>query len=135
MLKFDEKQHQYYITLLGMEAMSLGRPPKVIHVYSKRHLTRPHGAYGVLGDLVLLAILGEKRKAVIVGLKCKQPHGVPRYDSNNVVLINDDGSPMGTEFFAPIPFILKDKLKAMTHYKKPDYTKVLDVAANSRGFI
>ena len=118
-----------------MEAMSLGRPPKVIHVYSKRHLTRPHGAYGVLGDLVLLAILGEKRKAVIVGLKCKQPHGVPRYDSNNVVLINDDGSPMGTEFFAPIPFILKDKLKAMTHYKKPDYTKVLDVAANSRGFI
>ena len=48
---------------IGMEAMALGKYPMVIHVYSKRHQRGPHGAYGVLGDRVKVAILGELRQA------------------------------------------------------------------------
>merc|ERR1711993_166645 len=81
---------------IGMEAMSLGRPPKVIQVYTKRHLRGPNGPYGILGDKVKVAIMGEMRLGIIVGMKCKQPHGIPVYDTNNIVLISEDGSPLGT---------------------------------------
>ena len=37
---------------IGMEAMSIGRAPKVVQVYSPRHRSRPHGAYGALGMYV-----------------------------------------------------------------------------------
>ena len=84
------------IHLLSVYVMS-GRPPYVIQVYSKRHKSRPHGAYGKLGDIVKVAILGELKLGVIVGMKCKQPPGIPSYDTNNIVLINEDGSPMGTK--------------------------------------
>merc|ERR1712026_78693 len=69
---------------IGMEAMAMGKPPKVIHVYSKRHGARPHGAYGKLGDIVKVAILGEMKKAVVVGVKQKQLPGIPKFDTNNV---------------------------------------------------
>ena len=69
----------------------------MIQVYSKRHNSRPHGAYGKLGDIVKVAILGELKLGIIVGMKCKQPSGIPKFDTNNIVLINEDGSPMGTK--------------------------------------
>ena len=112
---------------LGMEAMAMGKPPKVIHVYSKRHAGRPHGAYGKLGDIVKVAILGEMKKAVVVGVKQKQLPGIPKFDTNNVVLINDDGSPLGTKCSIPVPHLLKEALKNKTHYKGPEYTKTLKI--------
>ena len=42
--------------------MAEGRPPKVIHVYSKLYAKRPHGAWGKVGDRVLMAIKGEKKQ-------------------------------------------------------------------------
>ena len=61
---------------IGMEAMQMGKPPKVVQVYSKRHHSRPHGAYGKLGDIVKVAIRGEMKKGIIVGMKAKQLHGI-----------------------------------------------------------
>ena len=110
---------------IGQEAMSLGRPPKVIQVYNKRHNSRVHGAYGKLGDIVKVAVMGELKKGIIVGMRCKQTHGVPRYDTNNVVLISEDGTPLGKNVTVPIPHELKDILKKKTHYKKPEYDKML----------
>jgi len=112
---------------LGMDAMAMGKPPKIIHVYSKRHAGRPHGAYGKLGDIVKVAILGEMKKAIVVGMKQKQLPGIPKFDTNNVVLINDDGTPLGTKCSIPVPHILKEVLKNKTHYKGPEYTKTLKI--------
>ena len=76
------------------------RYPRVIHVYHKRGV-------GMLGDVVLLAIGGTMKKAVIVGQKQPIGHLAPRMDSNNVILIGDDGTPEGTRITVPIPNYLR----------------------------
>ncbi|XP_056326306.1 39S ribosomal protein L14, mitochondrial [Danio aesculapii] len=89
------------------------RPPKVIHVYNKNGV-------GKVGDRVLLAIKGQKKKAIIVGHKMPGARMTPRFDSNNVVLIEENGNPTGTRIKAPIP----------THLRKleGEYSKLLAIA-------
>lgn len=91
------------------------RPPRVIHVYTKTGV-------GKVGDKVLLAIKGQKKKALIVGHKMPGDRMTPRFDSNNVVLIEDNGNPTGTRIKVPIP----------THPRKleGDYSKVLAIASS-----
>ena len=113
---------------IGREALAEGRPPKVIHVYSKKHALKHHGAYGKLGDRVLMTIKGEMKKGIIVGLRANQLHGVPRFDSNNVVFIDDTGSPIGNRINVPIPNCIKPILKRNSHPKKADYTKLFAIA-------
>ena len=113
---------------LGREAMAEGRPPRVIQVYSNVHSKKPHGAYGKLGDRVLMAIKGEMKKGIIVGLRKSQLHGIPRFDTNNVVLIEDSGSPTGNRVNAPIPNCIRPILKRSSHPKKADYTKLFSIA-------
>uniref|UniRef100_T1E539 Large ribosomal subunit protein uL14m n=1 Tax=Crotalus horridus TaxID=35024 RepID=T1E539_CROHD len=90
------------------------RPPKCIHVYTKNGV-------GKVGDQILLAIKGEKKKALIVGCKFPGPRMSPRFDSNNVVLIEDNGNPIGTRIKTPIPSLLR---------KKREFSKVLAIATN-----
>nr|CAG4646758.1 EOG090X0MX9 [Macrothrix elegans] len=106
---------------IGKEAMLEGRPPKCIHVYNKTRV-------GTIGDKVLVAIKGQKRRAVIVGVKQKQRAFVPRFDSNNIVLIEENGTPIGTRIHVPIPSILRKILKERSVAKKVDYTKILSIA-------
>ncbi|XP_028844177.1 large ribosomal subunit protein uL14m [Denticeps clupeoides] len=89
------------------------RPPKVIHVYNKKGV-------GKVGDRVLLAIKGQKKKALIVGHKMPGSRMTPRFDSNNVVLIEDNGNPTGTRIKVPLP----------THLRKMEgeYSKLLAIA-------
>jgi len=108
--------------------MAEGRPPKIIHVYSQKHYGRPHAAYGKLGDRVMVAIMGQKKKAVIVGLKQKQRPNVPRFDTNNLVLIEDNGNPVGTRVTAPLPSIIRPGLMRDSNPKKMDYSKLLAIA-------
>lgn len=91
------------------------RAPRVIHVYSKNSV-------GKVGDRVLLAIKGQKKKALIVGHKMPGSRMTPRFDSNNVVLIEDNGNPTGTRIKVPIP----------THLRRMegDYSKVLAIASS-----
>ena len=110
---------------IGQEAINMGRPPMVIQVYSKRHRARPHGSYGILGDIVKVAVMGELKKGIIVGSKVKQPHGIASFDTNNVVLIADDGTPLGKNVTVPVPVQLKNILNRKTHYKQPEYNKML----------
>ncbi len=42
---------------------------------------------GKLGDRVLLAVCGQKKKGIIVGMRQNQLHGIPKYDTNNVIFI------------------------------------------------
>ncbi|XP_072929673.1 large ribosomal subunit protein uL14m [Epargyreus clarus] len=106
---------------IGKRAMAEGKPPKVICVYNKQRV-------GYIGDRVMVAIKGQKKKGILVGLKQKQNVKVPKFDSNNVVLIDDNGTPLGTRIHVPIPTILRTILKERTHSKGADYTKLLGIA-------
>ncbi|KAL6255367.1 hypothetical protein P5V15_013705 [Pogonomyrmex californicus] len=107
---------------IGKLAMMEGKPPRCIHVYNKLGV-------GYIGDRVLVAIRGEKKKGILVGLKQKQAPKVPKFDSNNLVLIDDNGTPLGTRIHVPIPHILRTKLKEKTHSKGADYTKLIAIAS------
>ncbi|XP_070069601.1 large ribosomal subunit protein uL14m-like [Drosophila takahashii] len=102
---------------LSKKAMAEGRPPRCIHVYNKRGV-------GLIGDKVLVAIKGQMKKGILVGLKQNQKPKQPKFDSNNLVLIDDNGSPLGTRIHVPIPTILRTILKEKTLAKGADYTKV-----------
>lgn len=128
---------------IGKRAMAEGKPPKCIHVYNKKGI----GKIGMhrkkcvsidqlncvqtsfVGDKVLVAIKGEKKKGILVGLKQNQATKVPKFDSNNVVLIDDNGTPLGTRIHVPIPTILRTIMKEKTYSKGADYTKLLAIAS------
>jgi len=101
--------------------MAEGKPPKIIHVYNRECIGR-------IGDVVLVAIRGEMKKAIVVGVKKNQKTFVPRCDSNNIVLIEENGTPLGTRIHVPIPIILRKILKEKTISKGPDYSKLLALA-------
>lgn len=91
------------------------RAPRVIHVYTKNGI-------GKVGDKVLLAIKGQKKKALIVGHKMPGQPMNPRFDSNNVVLIEENGNPTGTRIRVPVPTQLRNL--------EGDYSKVLAIASS-----
>ncbi|XP_060987844.1 large ribosomal subunit protein uL14m-like [Dama dama] len=91
------------------------RPPRCIHVYSKNGV-------GEVGDRILLAIKGQKKKALIVGHRMPGPAVTPRFDSNNVVLIEDSGNPVGTRIKTPIRTSLRRR--------EGECSKVLAIARN-----
>ncbi|KAM9808409.1 large ribosomal subunit protein uL14m [Syngnathus typhle] len=92
------------------------RPPRVIHVYTKNGI-------GKVGDKVLLAIKGQKKAALIVGHRMPGQRMDPRFDSNNVVLIEENGNPTGTRIKVPIPTHLRKRMEG-------DYSKVLAIASS-----
>lgn len=107
---------------IGKRAMLEGKPPRTIHIYTKTGV-------GYIGDKVLMAVKGEKKKGIIVGCKQKQKPRVPKFDSNNVVLIDDNGTPLGNRIFVPIPTILRTLMKDRMYAKGADYTKILAIAS------
>jgi large subunit ribosomal protein L14 len=88
---------------LAQDGMAYRRMPKIIHVYNKTGV-------GTLGDKILLAIKGQKQKAIIVGCvnKVRKPN-IPSYETNNCVLIDNEGNPLGTRVTAPIPASLRSR--------------------------
>ncbi|XP_022197825.1 39S ribosomal protein L14, mitochondrial [Nilaparvata lugens] len=106
---------------IGKQAMLEGKPPRIIHIYNK-------SGVGYLGNKVLVAIKGEKKKGVIVGCKKHQIPRAPKFDSNNVVLIDDSGTPLGNRIHVPIPLMLRTMLKERSYKKGTDYTKLLAIA-------
>lgn len=75
-----------------------------------------------------MAIKGEKHKAIIVGVRKKQRSNIPSCDTNNLVLIDDVGTPLGTRIHTPIPLMLRTILKKKNIAKGVDYTKLLAIA-------
>lgn len=106
---------------IGKRSMAEGKPPRCIHVYNKKGV-------GMIGDKVLVAIKGEMKKGILVGLKQNQKPKIPKFDSNNLVLIDDNGSPLGTRIHVPIPVVLRTILKEKNTAKGADYTKLLAIA-------
>lgn len=98
---------------IGQEAIEAGKPARCIHVYNKT-------GRATTGDMILVAVRGQKRKALVVGARKPQNPMIPRFQSNNIVLINDDGTPIGTRITVPIPH----RLREMGN----DITKILAIA-------
>ncbi|VDK39087.1 unnamed protein product [Taenia asiatica] len=91
------------------------RKPMVIRVYNQKNR-------GVTGDKVLLAVNGQKKRGWIVGCRMPSRNGWPRFESNNVVLVDDEGNPLGSRILVPIPSKLRS-LQSTT-----DITKILSIA-------
>ena len=74
------------------------------------------------GDMIRVAVRGQAKKAIVVGCRQRQRHGVARFDTNNVVLLEDSGVPTATKIRVPIPYMVKSKGK---HIEKilPNVTK------------
>ena len=81
------------------------RKPRVIAVYKPG---KPGRQRAIIGDKVLVAIRGQKMKAIVVG--CRQMPGpfIPRFDTNNVVLLDDKGNPCGNRITGKILTIADD---------------------------
>uniref|UniRef100_A0A8R1UDJ6 Large ribosomal subunit protein uL14m n=1 Tax=Pristionchus pacificus TaxID=54126 RepID=A0A8R1UDJ6_PRIPA len=97
---------------LGKEAHSSGKLAYCIHVY-KQGFRAKHMPHATLGDKVLVAIRGEMKKAFVVGANTHvhlRKHGVPVTDTNNIVLLNEEGNPLGTRVTTAIPAQLKTKV-------------------------
>ncbi|XP_054153463.1 39S ribosomal protein L14, mitochondrial-like [Oppia nitens] len=93
---------------LGREAMTDGSKVKCIHVYTKKK-TGTNQPVGQLGDKVLVTIKGQMKRGYLVGLRAYQRPMVPKFDTNNVVLIEDNGNPLGTRVAVPVPNYLRSK--------------------------
>ena len=72
-----------------------------------------------------MAVQGQVRHAIVVGSKyhyTQMRHGIPSYDSNNVVLMDNKGNLEGTRILAPIPSALRVK------GNEPMFAKLLALA-------
>jgi large subunit ribosomal protein L14 len=86
---------------LAKDGMNYRRAPKIIHVYNKKRI-------GTIGDKILLAVKGQKQKAIIVGCKnYYRKDGKPNFDTNNCVLVDDQDTPFGSRITVPIPSSLR----------------------------
>ena len=63
---------------------------------------------GSVGDVILITVGAEFRRALFVGQTKYHQTFKPFYESNNVIIFNDDGSPAGTRINAPIPSWFRD---------------------------
>jgi len=69
--------------------------------------------------------MGKVKRGYIVGHKMHETvvrHGIPRTDSNNMVLIDEAGNPAGTRILAPIPSCIRKMNRS------PDFAKILAIA-------
>ncbi|XP_065904248.1 large ribosomal subunit protein uL14m-like isoform X2 [Dysidea avara] len=84
----------------------LGKPhrrrPTCIGLYRKKKVA-------TIGDTILLAVQGQKQKALVVGCRQSQKPNIPRFDANNVILIDNAGSPIGTRVKVPVPSFLRGR--------------------------
>lgn len=87
---------------LAKDGMTYKRAPKVIHVYNKTGIA-------TIGDRVLLAVKGQKQKAIVVGCKneLRKAKFGPNFDTNNCVLVDDQDTPLGKRITVPIPSLLR----------------------------
>jgi len=73
-----------------------------------------------------------KKKSILVGLKQQQILKIPKFDSNNLVLI-DNSTSLGT--ITQMPYIFWTKMKEQTHSKEADYTELITITDSCSVFI
>ena len=74
---------------------------------------------GKFGDVIKIAHRGKVHNALIVSNR-KPSKWLPRYDSSNVILLNDKLEPVGTRIIGPLPSAIRRK--------EGQYSKVIAIA-------
>lgn len=75
------------------------KPPYIIQCYNKK-------GFGWTGDRLLLAVSGEKIQALLIGTVYQGETMLPRFDSNNAVLIDKkEGNPLGSRILGNLKSI------------------------------
>jgi len=73
----------------------------IIQVYKRNGM-------GNVGDLCLITVGGHMKRALIVGQRTITGFNRLRSDTNNVIIVDDGGSPEGTRITVPIPAWLRN---------------------------
>ena len=76
------------------------KKPYLIGFYRKRKTAD-------IGDVIRVAIQGKTSKALVVATRKPKSQAIPRYDNNNIVLLDDNNAPLGTRIKGPIPAVLR----------------------------
>lgn len=76
------------------------RKPYLIGFYRKRRTAD-------IGDVIKVAVKGRPCKAIVVNTRKRKEDMIPRYDNNNIVLVDDSLAPLGTRIRGPMPTILR----------------------------
>ena len=90
------------------------KKPYLIGFYRKRKTAD-------IGDVIKVAVQGRPCKALVVATRKPKTQPIPRFDNNNIVLLDDNNAPLGTRIRGPIPAILRK------HRAK--YSKVIALAS------
>eukprot|EP00112_Aurelia_sp_Birch-Aquarium-sp1_P022372 Seg6288.2 transcript_id=Seg6288.2/GoldUCD/mRNA.D3Y31 product="39S ribosomal protein L14 mitochondrial" pseudo=true protein_id=Seg6288.2/GoldUCD/D3Y31 len=90
------------------------KKPYLIGFYRKRKTAD-------IGDVIKVAVQGRPCKALVVATRKPKVQPIPRFDNNNIVLLDDNNAPLGTRIRGPIPAILRK------HRAK--YSKVIALAS------
>eukprot|EP00794_Sanderia_malayensis_P015181 gene15181-16743_t len=78
------------------------KKPYLIGFYRKRKTAD-------IGDVIKVAVQGRPCKALVVATRKPKSQPIPRFDNNNIVLLDDNLAPLGTRIKGPIPAILRKK--------------------------
>ncbi|XP_066935632.1 large ribosomal subunit protein uL14m-like [Clytia hemisphaerica] len=76
------------------------RKPYLIGFYRKRRTAD-------VGDVIKVAVKGRPCKAIVVNTRKRKLDMEPRYDNNNIVLVDDNLSPLGGKINGPMPTKLR----------------------------
>ena len=89
------------------------RKPYLIGFYKKRRTAN-------VGDVIKVAVKGRPCKALVISTRKPKFDMTPRYDRNNIVLLDDNHAPLGTRIKGPVPAVLRKH--------KDEFSKVLALA-------
>ena len=76
------------------------RKPYLIGFYRKRRTAD-------VGDVIKVAVKGRPCKAIVVNTRKRKLDMEPRYDNNNIVLVDDNLNPLGGKINGPMPTCLR----------------------------
>ena len=105
----------------GRQSKAMNTPPKIIGILG-HHTRKGRFKYAQTGDKVTVAIRGQVKWGYIVGCKIVQRPMIPKFDSNNVILVEKNGTPMGKRVFAPVPSMLRKRADG-------EFSKVLAICS------
>ena len=60
------------------------------------------------GEVITIAHLGKVHKALVVSNR-RPSKKLPRYDTHNIILLNDRLEPMGTRIMGPVPSVIRKR--------------------------
>lgn len=65
------------------------------------------------GEVITIAHLGKVHKALIVSNRMPSKR-LPRYDTHNIILLNDKLEPVGTRIMGPVPSIIRKRSRELS---------------------